>query len=328
MSDIDFEELDRAVNSLIASAPGAPVPPVNPAATIPETQVSVDTVGTFLENPIDLTQPIVLPPLNDISTVIAPVEAVKPVLGPINDSARPVAERPVTLPTNRSLAGQRSSGRFMDVIHPSTNMRSSTPLPDIQIVPPATIKATPVADSQMVSAFISSRNSIPNEQKSLESPFISGAVVNKRPLGAFSNEVAQTDIELSPTGEVSQKPIEPVDTLTFSDEPPVLPDELGGDLLKIESGSAEQHVEPEKPVEPIEEAKPSGPVSISQQYIEKPAETNKKTSSIYDTNVYHKASATGGKKKSGWMWVLWIILLLAVGIGTGAVTYFYVLPLV
>lgn len=317
MSDIDFEELDRAVNSLIASAPGAP------ATTVATPQVDMYTQGPIAEVPAEVIQPVIAPIIENSGYTETIVETVNTEIEPLGDGARPAIERPAFVAASRSLAGQRSSGRFMDVIHPSTNMRSSTPLPDVQIVPPT----PPVADSQMLSTPSLSRNNTLDEQKPLESPFISGAVVEKRPLGAFSSEPEQADIELSPTGEVSEGLIEPDTDIAKTDELLDLPDELGGDLLKIESDVAEQPAEPEMLLEPVIDNQPSGPTSITQQYAEQPAEVDKKTSSIYDTNVYHNASTGGSKKKSGWMWIVWIILLLAVGVGAGALTYFYVLPL-
>ena len=79
MKDLDFDELDRAVNSAINPQPAAPAEPVaEPPA--PETEPAVE--------------PVTEPP--------APT---------------PVVSSP-------SPAARRSSGRFMDVVHPSSDMRA------------------------------------------------------------------------------------------------------------------------------------------------------------------------------------------------------------
>jgi hypothetical protein len=80
MKDLDFDELDRAVNSLLTNNDA-------PAA--------------------DDTPPL---PVND---TVVPVDEVVP-------QPQPTATQP--------LAARRSSGRFMDVVHPSSDMRASMPV--------------------------------------------------------------------------------------------------------------------------------------------------------------------------------------------------------
>lgn len=348
MSDIDFEELDRAVNSLIASAPGAA------AATVPAqqpimsnsssdnaTQPNNDAHNTFepvrddsrsFASSIENSQPKPsFEPAIDNLTPSAPLidnPRPQPTVERSVDDSRPIVERPAPAHEARSLAGQRGSGRFMDVIHPSANMRSSTPVPDVQIAPPA---------NNMIPSDVSPRsapiapirhNDMPmDEPEPLESPFIAGAVVEKRPLGAFAADPVQDHIEISPSGEVTEGPVSSLNELPGNEEATPLPDELGDDLLKIESGSAETETTVSASTAQTAEPQVLSQASISQQYEEKPADNDKKTSSIYDTNVYHKDPNASIKKKSGWMWILWIVILLAVGVGAGAVTYFYVLPL-
>lgn len=69
------------------------------------------------------------------------------------------------------------------------------------------------------------------------------------------------------------------------------------------------------------------PTSISQQYQEKPNTGDQHSGAIYDTDSYHKAVVQPAKKGSGWLWVLWVVLLLAIGAGVGAAIYFFVLPI-
>jgi len=67
---------------------------------------------------------------------------------------------------------------------------------------------------------------------------------------------------------------------------------------------------------------PTGPISIPQQYREEPSTGDKESGAIYDTDTYHQPLAHPKKKKSGWMWVIWIVLFLVVGAAGGAALFF------
>lgn len=67
---------------------------------------------------------------------------------------------------------------------------------------------------------------------------------------------------------------------------------------------------------------PAGPTSIPQQYREEPSTSDQESGAIYDTDSYHQPLAHPVKKKSGWLWIVWIVLLLAVGGGGAAALYF------
>jgi hypothetical protein len=303
---------------LIASAPGGA------ASTVPAQQAVVDNHGSVTNKPDKAAQPI--------ST-------------PLVDSPIVVAERPVSKPVTRSIANKRSSGRFMDVIHPSTNMRPSLPVSTNAKKPiPALVQAPSYKPEKKVFALPRQTSpivDIPDDPiqtadqdnlftsgpKPLESPFIAGAVVEKRPLGAFATESLQNNVELSPSGEVNEKLSETASKVTTIENAVPLSSELDDDLLRIEAGNATQNTISDKISTNTPEIKTSAQTSISQQYKEQSTEIGNKTNSIYDTNVYHKDSIINDKKKSGWMWVLWIVILLAVGVGAGAITYFYILPL-
>jgi hypothetical protein len=131
-----------------------------------------------------------------------------------------------------------------------------------------------------------------------------------------------------------------------------LPAELQNDLLKIEADSSTtpeapivpetsadtpKHTESpasETPVAlpklkdevPATETASAAPSSIVQQYKEQPSTGEQNTGAIYDTDSYHKTLVHPVKKKSGWLWVVWIAILLVVGGGVGAAMYFFVIP--
>ena len=319
MKDIDFDELDRAVNSLI-----------NPSMT----QSSVTVAPS---------------PTTDTTDISPPTTSILPL------SVTPLGQR-------------RSSGRFMDVVHPSSDMRSgsvaarSTPteivttLPHSQTVQPEKdlIKPLPVMwpdpiDLQSeptlsASESISSPEILANDSDKngpLESPFLTDAKVEKRPLGAFSGDMHES-AHATPLISIDTSLKDKELNLTNTDEPrlsdhPIqtdmpLPAELQAGLLSIESNEDPAVSESDssssmaESMSTLEPTTSSGPTSILKQYTEQPSTGDKPAGTIFDTAAYKKPQTHSSKKKSGWLIVLWIFLLLAVGGGVGAVVYFFVLP--
>lgn len=305
MTDIDFDELDRAVNSLVgAKSPEAPVPAPSP---LTETQQST-----------------------------------------------------------MSLAAKRSSGRFMDVVHPSSDMRSAPLIParpaareGVTIAAPTISVTAPtlppapasIPDLPEVTAVTTAKNEWPDPidfhgavdsaviaavaapapSQALDTPFIADAKVEKRPLGAFSDVPSTPE----PVTEPVNEPIsEPETTPAAQDTPQLdktneevvdtpMPAELGNDLLSIESD--ESTVGTTAGALDLSVATPT--LSIPQQYSETPSTGDKPAGSIFDSDAYKKPLAHPKKKSSGWLVVLWIVILLVVGAGAGAAVYFYILPL-
>lgn len=194
----------------------------------------------------------------------------------------------------------------------------------------------------------------------LTSPFISDAKVEKRPLGGLATETtsATEPVVTTPAAE-EDEPIaadDPADQLpaTAADVAPILPPELQKDLMAIETDgdtsapaptvtqestdkvvrpeteakidepaivSEKEETEVEKPA--VESSVPVGPASIPQQYKEEPSTGDQTNGGIYDTNNYHQPLAHPVKKKSGWLWIVWILLLLIIGGGGAAVLYLF-----
>ena len=190
--------------------------------------------------------------------------------------------------------------------------------------------------------------------EALDTPFIAGTKVEKRPLGAFSAEQPNPDEQIAPDNLV-EKQIEIGEKGTEeTDIDKSIPEELQDKLLKIESndvsaGTIQSNNKAtfEKPTagekvelkpEPISETKaspvtnnqPSKPIeatSINQQYKEQPNTGDQHSGPIYDTDAYHKALVHPPKKKSSWIWILWIFILIIAGAASGAALYYLVLPL-
>lgn len=106
MKDLDFDELDRAVNSLITSTPA------EPKAVDAEKTVTITPTLGVNDQPTSGALEAAAAQVVDNQAVTAPPAVATP--------AAPVS-------TPQPLAARRSSGRFMDVVHPSSNMRTTTP---------------------------------------------------------------------------------------------------------------------------------------------------------------------------------------------------------
>ncbi len=360
MKELDFDELDKAVNSLMSNVPkDTPPGEAENTVTIP---------------PSDKSQPVGPPP--PVSTPVA--------------NSQPSPSRSV--PSTGSLAARRG-GRFMDMVHPSADMKkpeptkpvsrqgatiapssTTTPPPETPTEVTPVISSTPTPSDEPMSSphqpqaqsdwpdpldmasskdVASPADEVPKEEvpevktntpdpdpDPLTSPFLPNTKVEKRPLGSpvaseetpelSATGLGQEDLTVdNPDAQLPPAPSEP--------EQP-LPEELQGDLVAIESGSAkvvapteapkleEKPTAPEPEEEPKLEEKPpapSGPVSIPKQYKEEPSTSEQESGAIYDTDSYHQPLAHPAKKKSGWLWVLWIVLILVVGAATGAALYFY-----
>ena len=281
MQDLDFEELDKAVNSLM-----------------PQSASDNTAVQPSNNNPV--TNPVVAPIANTV-------------------------ERPAT-------------GRFMDVVHPSSDMRSSLNMPQRTAAPvisaPDPIPAPrPIPTAPVINTPVQNTNNwagLPNYPVNKEvpdSPFLTEAKVEKRPLGAFSDEinsapqpaeavVPDKDALLEVDPNYSQKPIVP--------ETSAAPAELDDLLLKVEPDSSTHPNAIDPSINPLSQNPMSE--SINQQYAEKPNVVSAETGNIYNASTYSKVVAKKSAKKSGWMWVLWIILLLIIGAGAGVAFYFFVVP--
>ncbi len=267
-------------------------------------------------------------PALDDAPVSTPQEEVKAV--------EPTVSRPAP-------AARRSSGRFMDVVHPSSDMRTKS-----RFTPPV---STPVvADPKPVETAQSIDDDDEDWAKPLESPFLPDAKVEKRPLGIMpvtGDASKEDELLLEAPDELLVEAHTMPDPIDFAAQASALPSEQEDTAAPVESveetpaeseielieeevaKSAESEVTQEASVSHVEEApkeaEPIGPASISQQYTEQ-ASSTPESGAIYDTESYHQPLAPTPKKKSGaWVFV-WILLLLIVGAAAGVGFYFFVLP--
>jgi hypothetical protein len=324
MSDIDFDELDRAVNGALGGT-ATPTPVSNTSAPV-ESREEAPTIERVERTSLSSAAP-------------APASSTTPTSSPV---PTPVA--------NTAPAARRSSGRFMDMVHPSSDMRSRTNEASSPVEPRSVATPAPqpvVEEPQYVES--------PAWNEPLESPFLPDAKVEKRPLGGgealptdkstvtdsfdFQGLLDEPDEPLLEAPEPQERleattMPDPIDFATASTTPEEAQPVVGEpqpEPFKMEEAPVQTEVAPQ-PVQPVVEApqpiteEPTGPTSITPQYKEQPS-SNQESGPMYDTESYHQAVAQPVKKKSGWFTVIWIILLVLLGAGAGWAVYTYVLPM-
>lgn len=332
MAEFDFDELDKAVSDLMSN-------------------VSTDKRNTALDDPEDKVVTIEDTPA---ITAVPAATAVAPAAAPSQSAA-----------TTPSLATKRR-GQFMDIMHPSQSKSTKPALasrqgvtiqPATQSMPEPVPGVAPTVDTPAPVSIpdpIDAMATVPaettpdttDEPAPLMTPFLADAKVEKRPLGA-NGSVVITDSAEEADAEAQ---IAPAPSTTV---PVVLPEELTGDVLAVESNDlsaavstselmgpkveeATEAVVPEPQEEiaqppkdlvvPVEEvAEPTGPASIPQQYTEQPSSGDQSNGSIYDTATYHQAieGETSSKKHTTLKWTLIIVGLLVLGAAAGAAVFYY-----
>jgi len=302
MQDIDFEELDRAVNSVSDGSTASAAEPV----VAPE--------------PVSVSEPVV-------ATTPLPAAPVSP-------------------------AAKRSTGRFMDVVHPSSDMRlastertAPTPRPEVERPTPPPSEALTLDSSLSASDLpdpidflgynpdplntstpgevIEEPATVEEPASPLESPFLSNAQVEKRPLGAFSTNEPVSDAPAFALDSESDTPLLEAPDAELLLEEEVDAPEISEDEVTAQEAEPTSYTSVSAPVEDV----PQGPTSITQQYKEQSSTEEQPSGAIYDTEAYHQPLAHPVKKKSGILVVVWILGLIIVGAGAGAAVYFFVLPM-
>jgi len=314
MTEIDFEELDRAVNSVM-------IPSEENNTEENETKNNEQPAGDKTEN----------------------IEV---------KTEKPIEKKPVFTP--RQLT--RPSGRFMDVVHPSSDMRQKS----------AAASAKNEAQKDDVEErpkHVDMPDPLDISEKPVDSPFIADAKVEKRPLGAFSevkpdtveeksddsskysNIIADKKPEETEKSEEPEKIADKLETVSskveaveeLADEEPYeakvegrnvhLPLELQKDILTVESDptTSKANITTTKSTKsPVALGDPyihETATEITAQYKEKPSSADQSNGSIYDTKEYHAALLHKAKKKNGWMTIVWVILIAAVVVGASVVAY-------
>lgn len=342
MKDIDFDELDKAVNSLMGG--------VRPKSAKDEDQVNTLSINTTLKDdekpeyekldkvaskigdealtPDDEQEKVEnLPSLPDSEP--EPKPEPEPDTESKVESKPVVDEPPVKSEPPASPAVKRpSTGRFLDMVHPSADMRGSS---QSSVSVPS--RSTPVA-SHLPKP---SKPPVPSSPAALsQSPFLPDAKVEKRPLGGEP-----------PTGdaEPDEDPVSPpVDTPEPADEI-VETTAINNDEKKVDDGSGDEQrpLDPttfdveaamqERKLQSIEAAEATEPAPPKSLQAVESADTGKtvqnivdepvtKAGSIYSVEEYHQQVAHPAKQKSGWTIVVIIIVIIVLAAAAAGGAYF------
>lgn len=253
---------------------------------------------------------------------------------PSKSESRP----PLSVDSGRSSApaARRSGGRFMDVVHPSSDMKPKSARP----APFASDHHTPKPSYSYPSGNVQPDETIDQPEETTTSdepvttPFLTDAKVEKRPLGAFSSVQSESPLPSDSNDEqVTDEQSQPQETSVDTQQPEQPSQEAEEvKLLEEHNPPDEEQTEPASPIPPSDsqtqtEATPPVP-SIIQQYQEKESSVSDQSGAIFDTEHYHTPLAHPAKKKTGWLVVLWILILIIIGSGLGVVAYYFVLPTV
>ncbi|PID33467.1 hypothetical protein CR969_00625 [Candidatus Saccharibacteria bacterium] len=245
MTDIDFDELDKAVNSLMGKSDEKTDQAEKPVPT-------TEAAPAFTVNPQPTTPAMPSQPATPVASASPTPVASTPVSAPA--AVKPGADQ---APKPANLATKRSAGRFMDMVHPQSDMINSRPMASAPSRQGATLQpggeaavdmlagsedkpADDLADKVSNSLNQSATGSTatpkppltlqplspsekpaenkPEEQltQAQESPFLPDAVVEKRPLGepmtlAEPKSPAESEPKLdapTPTDSPSEKPVD------------------------------------------------------------------------------------------------------------------------
>lgn len=309
MNELDFDELDRAVSSLMNNTPNAA-----PVATSTSPKNDVDALDAAMP-----TQPS--PVAASVTPVSAPVPSAPVVPAPMPPAA-PVAPR----------------GKFMDIVRPSADPKPQTqpaptrPIAAMQVTPSRPVMTTTASPVPPTTPVATSADT-PVQTQPLSTPFLPDTKVEKRPLGGSGLVMSQPQGgQPMPASAPSDMPagLSSNATSGAADVSPavpeedrqthagVVPEELGNELLALESGSHfSQQIADAPAASPV-----VGPVSIAQQYREVPSDTTPTSGAIYDTAQYHQPLMHPAKKTPGWVWIVAIVGVLLIGAGLGALVYF------
>jgi hypothetical protein len=435
MKDLDFDELDRAVNSLMTNVPKT-VPrtdeekektlDITPTLDDDTTTPPFDRIEALAAQVVGESKGTAVPSVPVPTRPVPPASPIQPPQPSMVLSRSVVPSRSqITAPSSAAAPASRRGGRFMDVVHPSSDMKKpevagrlvsrqgvslqpqgvsasapqltvapivtavgkeeSTPLSGALTMPSQDSTNTPTVhdqavltsdwpdpldvamkagasqkrDEQLVSTIPALNGEVTEEKPeandppstaSLASPFLPDAKVEKRPLGAPEPNTEGGDTVPAPwimptdDSKDKEKSEDSNDQLLINPGAVELqlPEELQGDLMAVEADTTHDSIKKEQEKMPVENEKsqvtpqpiaaasassvgtvPTGPTSIPQQYREEPSTGDQKNGSIYDTDDYHQPLAHPAKKKSGWMWVLWAVIVLLLGAGAGAALYYF-----
>lgn len=344
-NDIDFDELDKAVNSLMGA-----IPADKQSDTGDEAEQKVLAISPTLqpdEKPAyekldEAAKKIGSETLVDdeqTTVVASPASESVPVVSvsaPLQPEDPPVVQERTRMP----IVPRPSSGRFMDVVSSAAIARP--PAVAAPVSPAAPVVVSPPVESSLGSILSDDEPTIPAVDLAPMTPFLPDAKVEKRPLGTAS----QNDESISSI-EALQAPV-------VSDQRPLEGDEQGASFVALETepevakhdgsqavldatdfeGQSDELLKLQA-IEASDTDKLTADMHESVRRVESSdtekmiadandASTTATPGTIYDVNEYHQPLDHADKQKSGWgvVVVIIVIIILAALLGAGAYFFF------
>lgn len=334
MDDINFDELDKAVNSALQQSAPKTTPtkeePVAEEQTSTGTKPAPQTVvpqrrGQFMDmvHPSsDMTKSSTAPrPSRQAPTLQPLTPAIVETTAPKEPSHENSASAPVEPMGTEAVEAQSATSSEwpdpLDVMEQTEKERTESNSEQSEEY------ETPVENSPVAESEHTDTTSEPTEKETDGSPFISGAETEKRPLGAFTDtpatyeEPTPAHDELSPAADdVEQDKVDHTDSEIPREElPPVpLPQELTPEIVSVESDDPSQP--PEKAQEEASVESSGVTASIPQQYQAAETSTDDQGEHpVFDTKEYHQPLTPPAKKGHAGL-VISLIFIVIVLLGT------------
>ena len=358
-NDIDFDELDKAVNSLMGGVPGSDDDAV---------QQKTLTISTTLqpnENPeynklkevakgigdetfvVD-SDPDIVKDLGEIASPNAPAtpnESLRAAQSitipstsaktPITSSA-PVEPPAATMPAAPTVPAvpRPAGGRFMDVVHPSSDMRTVTKDKDVALDSPGSVPSlntpvaaptTPIQTPKVPPVSRPVPTSAPELHGPVATPFLPDAKVEKRPLGDPSAPpvaVAPTVLEQPRSDTVNSD--EPEEIVAINSEVTARADTQDDSQSVLDAAAIVANINNEttEQLSAIESVEVT-PTASSVQEVESVAAEHAASMAPVGTNMYDvQPLGHPAKRRSGWGVVLIIVIIIVVAAALGAGAFF------
>lgn len=358
MKDLDFDELDQAVSSVLgantqpkqdddapadkadtpAAKPEPETPKVDekpkveekaPTAT-PAASPAVRRRGQFLDmvHPsADMTSrlPVTSPAARkQLAPVSSDISSLKPAPTPTPaevskvEDEAPVVEAPTPAP----------SVEKVDTPEPVQDKSADEPQKSDDVKWPDPLDLAGPAQPE-IPATVPEPEHAPEEApvEPATTPFVPDVKVDKRPLGGVSPQPAEAAHESETKPEPETSVAEPAESTETPDDeqkaPVVTPPELQPDVVSVEAAADREFAPDGSDTETTDDTNKGMAQSIPQQYKTPDAKPDTATHPVFDTEEYHQPllPAHGKKKSKGWLIVLIILGLLVVGAALGYVAY-------
>lgn len=357
MKEIDFDELDKAVNSLMGKAPqSSPVKAdgdtvlelkssANQGQSNPQESVGGSVQADGANEPTKAEEPQLnrrSARVSQASPAVRRGKFMDVVRSPSRDTNRQAPSKSVSRSgavvqplANEAVSQTRTSRPGTGSNQPPVVADTETEQPEVSLVDDKENYdiATDPIDSMEFSEEISEPEvSSENDEDAtpLTSPFLADAKVEKRPLG---RSVSRSDFSRSSRNYKFATTIEAQVESREGDaqlpEEPIAP-EFSEELLSVETNPVGDSQETTVSLTQVH-AQSTGtvrqntttpPASSRFNVSSKTDSVKSEPSSIYDTASYHQPLAHPAKKKPGWLIVVAIIIIILLGAAGGALVYY------